>query len=311
MKFNKAVLVNIADSHFDKKYWDQLDELIESRVSLSRDDPELKDELKDCDVLLLGFQVPTDKEIFDAAPNLKLINILATAYGTVDLEEAAKRNIPVCNLGGYSTEAVAEFSIAAILYVIRQIEEGRKRAQNGNYDFAGISARELKGADFGVVGLGQIGGRVAEIAAGFGANISYWSRNNKAGQFAYKELNNLLKSSSIISVNVAETSETKELLNENNLGYLQPGTVLISTVPQSIFNTKALADRLSKGDVTFISDHPSTMTNEELVFLKDLPNVVLIPGISFVTNEARIAKQEIFIGNIKAVLTGEPTNKVN
>jgi lactate dehydrogenase-like 2-hydroxyacid dehydrogenase len=148
--------------------------LYEQKVFLNRDDTNLMTELKDCDVLCLGFQVPTDKDIFDAAPNLKLINILATAYGTVNLDEAAKRNIPVCNLAGYSTEAVAEFTIAILLYQIRQLEEGVKRGKAGNYDFEGMSARELKGSNFGVIGLGSIGGRVAELAAGFGANVSYW-----------------------------------------------------------------------------------------------------------------------------------------
>ena len=144
MKFKKAVLVNIAESDLDEKYWQQFDGLVEQKVFVKRDDQSLISELKDCDCLCLGFQVPTDKDIFDAAPNLKVVNILATAYGTVNLEEAAKRNIPVCNLAGYSTEAVAEFSIAILLYVIRQLEEGIKRSKAGNYDFAGMGARELK-----------------------------------------------------------------------------------------------------------------------------------------------------------------------
>src|SRR4051812_39885816 len=135
MKFKKAVLVNISTTHFDEKYWKQLDALVEHKVLLKRDDPKLKDELKDCDCLLLGFQVPTGEDIFAAAPDLKMVNILATAYGTVDLEAARKRNIPVCNLGGYSTESVAEFIIAAILHEIRNLEEGLKRARSGNYSF--------------------------------------------------------------------------------------------------------------------------------------------------------------------------------
>ncbi|MES2971759.1 MAG: hypothetical protein V4702_05555 [Patescibacteria group bacterium] len=110
MKFKKAVLINIAESHFDQKYWHELNSLFEQKVIMNRDDPSLIVELKDCDVLLLGFQVPIDKDIFEAAPKLKFINILATAYGTVDLEEASKKGIPVCNLAGYSTEAVAEFT---------------------------------------------------------------------------------------------------------------------------------------------------------------------------------------------------------
>src|SRR3989344_1724551 len=172
MKFKKAVLINISESHFDKKYLDKLNSLVEHKVSLGRDDPKLKEELKGCDCLLLGFQVLIDKNILDAAPTLKLINILATAYGTVDLEAAARRNIPVCNLAGYSTESVAEFIIAAILHEIRGIGEGLKRARAGNYSFDGIRALELKNSNLGVIGLGSIGNRVAELAAGFGANVS-------------------------------------------------------------------------------------------------------------------------------------------
>src|SRR5689334_18805856 len=116
MKFSKAVQISIKDADLDKKYWDQIDELVEKRITIDREDPKLKDELKDCDCLLLGFQVPIDKDIIDAAPNLKVVNILATAFGTVDLETTATRNIPVCNLAGYSTEAVAEFTLAILLY---------------------------------------------------------------------------------------------------------------------------------------------------------------------------------------------------
>ena len=144
MKFKKAVLIKIADTHFDQKYWDKIDNLVEKRVSLTIDNPKLKDELKDCDCLLLGFQVPVQEDILSAAPNLRYIGILATAYGTVDLMVAAKRNIPVCNLGGYSTESVAEFVIAAILNEIRNIKEGLRRSETGNYSFEGIRARELK-----------------------------------------------------------------------------------------------------------------------------------------------------------------------
>ena len=311
MKFKKAVLINISDSHFDKKYWEQLDALVEKRVSLSRDDPKLMDELKDCDVLLLGFQVPVGQDIFDAAPNLKLINILATAYGTVDLGAANKRGIPVCNLAGYSTESVAEFTIAAILAEIRNIEEGLKRGKSGNYSFEGIRARELKNSNFGVIGLGNIGNRVAELAAGFGANVSYWSRNKKDSPFKYQELDELLGSCTFISVNVAEAEETKNLLNGKNLPLVKPDSVLISTVPPPVIETDALVERLKKNDMIFISDHPDEMEPAELEKLKALKNVVFYPAIAFLSDEARIAKQEIFIGNTKGFIEGKVQNKVN
>lgn len=310
MKFKKAVLVNIADTHFDQKYWQQIDDLVEKRVSLNRDDPNFLSELKDCDVLMLGFQVPTGKDVFEAAPNLKLINILATAFGTVDLEEASKRNIPVCNLAGYSTESVAEFTIAALLFEIRNIEEGLKRARSGNYDFSGIRARELKSSNFGVIGLGNIGYRVAELAAGFGANVSYWSRNKKEAPFTYQELDELLRTCTCISVNVAEAEETTGLLNDRNLPLIKQDSILISTVPPPVIDTDALVKRLSKKDITFISDHPDEMEKEELEKLKPFQNAVLYPPIAFISDEARIAKQEIFIANMTGFLEGKVQNKV-
>ncbi len=311
MKFKKAVLVNISDIHFDKKYWDQIDELVETRVSLGRDDPKLMDELKDCDCLMLGFQVPTDKDIFEATPHLKLINILATAYGTVNLEEASKRNIPVCNLAGYSTEAVAEFTIAILLYQIRQLEEGVKRGKAGNYDFEGMSARELKGSTFGVVGLGSIGGRVAELAAGFGANVSYWSRSKKNVSFTYKELDQLLADSDYLSINVAQTPDTEKLINHDNVSKIKVGAVVISTVPPEVVDTAAIASRLAKKDIVYISDHGDEMKKEDLAKLKSFDNCLLLPAIGFITGEARINKQEIFVSNLRAALAGKPQNAVN
>lgn len=312
MSFKKAVLINIADSHFDQLYWDKLNQLTETKVSLERDNPSLLDELKDADVLLLGFKVMIDKAILDAAPNLKLINILATAYGSVDLDAAAARGIPVCNLGGYSTEAVSEFTIAAILHEIRGIAEGLRRANAGNYDFTGIKARELKGSSFGVIGLGNIGNRVAELAAGFGADVSYWSRSKKDAPFTYQaNLNELLAHTDIISVNVAETVDTMKLLNADNIPLIPSGAVLISTVPTSVIDTDALAARLAKNDMTFVFDHPDTMPPEEFAKIKDFENVVRYPAIAFITDEARIAKQEIFIGNMVGFLNGNLQNKVN
>lgn len=311
MKFKKAVLINIAESHFDQKYWDKLDELVEQKVSLPRDDPRLMDELKTCDCLMLGFQVPIGRDVLDAAPELKLINILATAYGTVDLDSAAERGIPVCNLAGYSTESVAEFTIAAIMYEIRNIEEGLKRARAGSYDIAGLRAHELRNSNFGVIGLGSIGNRVAELAAGFGANVSYWSRSKKTVPFNYQELNQLLQSNDYISVNVAEAPETTGLLDGTNLPLIRSGSILISTVPPPVIDVDALAERLSKSDMTFISDHPDEMEKEDLEKLKAFENCVLYPPIAYISDEARIAKQEIFIGNMTAFLSGAPANKVN
>lgn len=311
MKFRKAVLVEIEDYSLDKQYWGEIDELIETRTAVNRKDPNFFKEIADADCLLVGFQIDIGKDVIDAMPDLKYIGILATAYGTVDFEYAASKNIPVCNLAGYSTEAVAEFTIAAVLWHLRQIEEGLSRGKKGNFSFEGMSARELKNSKFSVIGLGSIGGRVAELAAGFGANVSYWSRNKKDKRFEYKELNDLLSSSEFISLNVAGTPETTGLLNKDNLNLITAGTILINTVPPPVIDTDDLAERLAKGDITYIFDHADEMPKEELAKLTGYKNCIAFPPIGFITEEARKNKQEIFVNNIKAFLIDKPQNVVS
>jgi phosphoglycerate dehydrogenase-like enzyme len=132
----------------------------------------------------------------------------------------------------------------------------------------------------------------------------------RGGGFTYKELADLLKDSDYVSVNIAEAPETVGLLNEQNLGLIQPGAILISTVPPPIINTDALANRLSKNDITFISDHPDEMPKEDLEKIRGYANYRLYPPIAFVSDEATIAKQEIFISNVAGYLEGSVQNDV-
>ena len=310
MKFKKAVLVEIEDYSLDKEYWADLDKLIESRISVKRKDPNFLKEIDDADCLLVGFQINIGKDIIDAMPKLKYVGVLATAYGTIDFEYAASKNISVCNLAGYSTEAVAEFTIAILLWYIRQISEGWSRAKNNNYGFDGMTARELRGSNFGVIGLGNIGSRVAELADGFGANVSYWSRNKKKSKFTFKELEDLLATSDYISINVAETPDTTNLLNDINIPKIKKGAVLVNTVPPPVINNDALAKRLADDDMTYIFDHADEMNEKDLKKLTINKNCFGLGPIGFITQEARKNKQEIFISNIKACLSGKPQNIV-
>ncbi len=221
MNFNKALLINIDQSALDSEYWNQLDQLVSKRIHLLKDNLEIMKELVDTDCLLVNFGVSVTKEMIDSAPHLKYIGILATAYGKVDSDYAKEKGIPVCNLAGYSTEAVAEFSIAVILENIRQLEEGKQRGRNGNYSEIGLKAKEIKGKVFGVVGLGSIGRRVAELAQGFGAEVKYWSREKKDVPFTYQNVDKLIAESDFLSINLAQTPETEKFLNKSRLQSLK------------------------------------------------------------------------------------------
>ena len=177
--------------------------------------------------LLCGFGVTITKQDLAQAPNLKYIGVLSTAYGKINTPSAKEKGITVCNIPGYSTEAVAEFTFAALLENIRKIEEGKVRGRQTNYSEAGLSQTELKDKVFGVLGLGSIGARVAEIALGFGADTKYWSRTRKPEYekrgVKYQDVDSLIAEADFLSINLAQTTETEKVLNTKRIQSLKMG----------------------------------------------------------------------------------------
>lgn len=233
MKFSKILLIDIEKSKLDASFWKRIDGLAEKVVHISKDSPDIKKELANTDCLLVNFGITVTKDNIDTAPNLKYIGTLSTAYGKVDVSYAKTKKIIISNLAGYSTESVAEFVIAAILETIRNIEEGKRRGRNGNYSEAGISAIEIKGKIFGIVGLGSIGSRVAEIAKGFGADVRYWSRHRKKNWekkgVNYENLDNLISKADFLSINLAQTKDTEGIFNKTRFQNAKSGVVIINT----------------------------------------------------------------------------------
>ena len=313
MKFQKLLMINVDDAALDPGYWQQINDLADKVVKLPKDDPSIITELANTDGLLVNFGITVDKTMIDTATNLKYIGVLATAFGKIDIDYAASKNIPVCNLAGYSTESVAEFTIAVILEHIRGLEEGKQRGRDKNYDESGISARELKNSNFVVLGLGDIGNRVAELAHGFGANIFYWSRKSRKDEpsYAYGEIDDLLPKADVVSINLAQTPETEGIFTAERLGSLKPGAVVVNTAPMELVDIDGLANRLAKGDITFILDHADETSESDLAKLSQYNNCIIYPPLAYITKEARKAKQDIFVGNAKSFLDGHVENRVN
>lgn len=315
MKFKKALIINISEDKLDPIYWKKLDSLVERKVSLPKDSPQIQKELANTDCILTGFQIDVGKKEIDSSPNLKYVSVLATAYGKIDTDYARKKGIVVSNVPGYATESVAELVFAIILENIRDIAKARERGIKSNYSEVGIRATEIKDKVFAVLGLGRIGRRVAEIAKGFGADVRYWSKNRKKDLekvgIKYQDADKLIKEADIISLHFAETAETKHFLNKKRVNSIKSGTLIISTVPNEITDLDALEERLKVGDITFISDHADELDPKEAKKLSKYANCILYSPIGYISDEARIAKQEIFIGNMERFLKGKPTNKVN
>lgn len=311
MGLKKLLVTNISKEELSQQHWDRLSNIFSEIVFKREDDSDLENELEDTDAIFSKFN-PLNADKIEKAPKLKYIGVFATGYGKIDLDLATKKNITVTNVPGYSTQSVAEFTIGAILEYLRELGKARSEASKGNYSEDGFKARELKGKKFGVIGLGKVGSRVAELAAAFGADVSYYSKTKKKTSTAnYLELNELVSRNEIISLHIALTPDTENLINSDVIKNIKPNTIVINTSPMEVIDFDSLVDRLSKGDITFIWDHPDEMSKKELTKLTKFDNCITYPPIGYISEEASEAKKDIFIANIESFVKGEKLNVVN
>ncbi|MFH0942728.1 MAG: NAD(P)-dependent oxidoreductase [Candidatus Beckwithbacteria bacterium] len=315
MKFKKILLLNYTGKELEKSYWNRIDRLCEEKIILAADDKNLKKQLWDTDCLLVKLGAKIGKEIINQAPQLKYIGMLGTGVGGIDLAYAKKKKITICNITDYATEGVTEFAFGAIIDYLRELERAKQQAKKADYSEATFfTGREIKGKNFGVIGLGNIGARVAEIAKAFGANVSYWSRNRKKRLekmgIKYKTINELLKSSEIITLNLSLNPQTNNFLNKERVKLIKKGTLLVNTSPMELIDLKALTLRLKNKDLHFILDHSDEMTKEQLSLVKGYKNCVIYPPLGYTTQEATALKKGIFVGNLENFLKGKVTNQV-
>lgn len=309
--FAKMLFLNFEESNLKPEYWKRIDKITKTKVLLKADSPDFQKHLKDADCLLLKLGMGTDKALIDRMPKLKYIGMYGTGFGRIDAAYAAKKGVTVCNIAGYATEGVAEFVFAALLEYLREVTRAKIQAQTGNYSETSYTGTEIYGKTFGVIGLGRIGGRVAELAKGFGANVVYWSHKRKNIGVKYVEVEKLLTSSDIISLHMSFNPETKEFLNAKRVAMIKPGAIVINTAPMELVDVTSLEKRLKKGDLAFILDHSDELDPAVAKRLSKFTNCMLYPPIAYTTKEATNLKQDIFVGNLENFLKEKPTNKVN
>lgn len=312
MRLQKLVCLGFTGSELEDNYWKKVDQFVEKRVLVAG-----KDEINnntDADGILVKLGSKVDKDIIDIFPNLKYIGMLGTGYGGIDTAYATSRGIIVTNIADYATESVAEFTLGVLLEYLRDIAKARKQAKDGNYsdDFTG---GEIKGKKFGVIGLGDIGKRTAQLAQAFGAEVCYWSRNRKEDYekngIKYCELDELISNSDIITLNLALNSETEGIISAERIKNIKHHAIFINPSPMELVSFGALVDRLKENDIIFMLDHSDEMTDEQLKLLQPLENAIVYPAIAYLSREADQLKKHIYIDNLKNYLNGTPSNKVN
>ena len=265
--------------------------------------------VKDADIVVTN-KVIIDKEIMDKT-NIKYIQIAATGMNNVDLEYAKKKGIIVKNVAGYSTNAVIQHTFALVLSLLNKICYFDKYTRE-KYPESKIFTHiqnwfEINGKTWGIIGLGEIGRGVAKLAKAFGAEVVYYSTSgkNQNKEFKRVSLEELLKTSDIISIHAPLNKNTKNLLNKNNLTLIKNGSILVNVGRGGIINEKDLAEILEKKDIFVGLDvFEKEPINKDNPLLKFTEKTILTPHVAWTSMEARKKLMDGIYANISEWING-------
>lgn len=247
------------------------------------------------------------------ASNLKLICVAATGTNNIDLEYAKEINLPVKNVAGYSTASVAQLTFALVLELMQKTSHYTSYVEEGHWEKSPIFTNidlpfnELSNKNWGIIGLGAIGEKVASIATAFDCNVSYYSTSGMNSNTQYKNisLEELIKTSDIISIHAPLNDKTKNLINKKNLKELKNKTLLINVGRGGIINEEDLAKVIDKKEIYCALDvlekEPIQMYNP-LKCIKEKQRLIMTPHIAWASVEARKRLKDAIIKNIQTFL---------
>ena len=215
---------------------------------------EARERVKDVEVLLIN-KVLVDKQLIDSAPNLKLICIAATGVNNIDVEYAASKGIPVRNAVGYSTDSVVQATYMHILSLVGGAPYFDDSVKTGSYSRSGMFTDpnwnwwELAGKTIGIIGMGNIGSKVAKIAEAFGMNVCYFSTSGTGHCKDYPclSLEELLKVSDIVSIHAPLNERTNRLIGKEQLALMKPTAYLVNVGRGAIIVEEDLAEAVDNG----------------------------------------------------------------
>ena len=274
---------------------------------------------KEADIVLTNKVVIGPNEM-SHLPQLRYIGVLATGYNVVDVKAAHERGIVVTNVPAYSTESVAQMVFAHLLTVTNRPEHYALANRNGrwagNPDFCywDTPLTELSGKVMGIVGLGNIGRRVSEIALAFGMKVQALTSKSSGllpAGMSKASLEELLSTSDVITLHCPLTDSTLHLVNHETLAQMRSGAILINTGRGPLVDEFAVAEALKSGRLSaycadVLCEEPPRADNP----LFCLPNAFITPHIAWATTEARNRLLQTAIHNVRSFLEGHPQNVV-
>ena len=245
-------------------------------------------------------------KVIESLPDLKGICLSTTSFGWIDLDYCKKRNLPVSNVPGYSREAVAEHALALLLCLAKKIIVLDRKTRENRYEKElGI---ELKGKTLGIIGLGNIGSRVAELAQGIGMKVIAYDRSPKQKDgVEIKTMEEVLRESDTISLHVTHEEGNRGMISKDQIAKMKPGVLIVNLVDRDIVDENSMAEALKSGKVGAYAWEGSDLESTPLAGLE---NSVGIKEFAYYTKESLANLFQILTDNIIASANNNPQNRV-
>ncbi len=281
-------------------------------------DDELISRICDTDVIVVN-KVKLNQTNLCFAKNLKLICVTATGFDNIDIDYCKSRGIAVSNVVGYSSDSVMQLTVSMAMSLVMHISQYDKYTKSGAYTASGVQNclspvyHEFSTLTWGIVGMGAIGRRVAEVAKALGASVITFNRTPKPG-YNCVDIDELVSCSDIISVHTPLNDGTRNLISRERISKMKETAVLINVARGAVVDEKALAEAVLCGKIGGIGidvystepypkDHPYTK-------LSGMDNVILTPHMAWGAYEARVRCMQEILENINAYFDGKRRNRI-
>lgn len=291
----------------DLSGFDELGEVVKYGFSTAE---EARERSKDADVLVLN-KVQVNEQTIGAAKHLKLVCVTATGTNNLDKEYLAKQGIEWRNVAGYSTESVAQHTFAMLFYLLEKLPyydnyvKSEKYVNDVSFTHFAKAFHELSGKTYGIIGLGNIGRRVADIAKAFGCHVIYYSTSGRNSQPGYERVSfdELLERSDIVSIHAPLDENTLGLMNQKAFAKMKSSAILLNVGRGPIINEADLAEALNNRTIAaagldVLSVEPMQPENP-LRGIKDSERLLITPHIAWAGVEARMRLIDIILNQIK------------
>ena len=277
------------------------------------DPAKLVEEAKDADAMILA-NMPMPADVLRKCDKLKFIDVAFTGVDHVGLDAAKEKNIAVSNASGYSNEAVSELVIGTTLSLARNIRSVEDRCREGK-DKTGLVGWEIKGKTVGIIGLGKIGTRTAELFHAFGANVLAQSRTHHDGVAEYIEQvsqEELLRRSDIVVLHCPLNDSTRGMINAEKLAMMKPTALLVNVARGPVVVEKDLAAALENGVIAgaaidVFDKEPPLDTASPILHA---PNCLVTPHVAFATQQSMSLRAEIVFDNLAKWMEGHQINVI-